>query len=323
MEAILNQYRHFCNHGGFFEKDVSVLSLGGKDSADFLHRISTQDFKNLSLWSGCSAALLNSDSTIVNFFVAYRRPEGFLLVTEKNQGEALMKTLDKFHFAEDLEIKPLSLKAVSIQGASAVQNLRSLLLTLPSEDHSMMVSRLDGSDLWICSESDFSEAGLHLYLAEERLEGLKTKLEDLGIKEISPQVWRLLRLESGHVQFGIDVTEKNLVLEAPLEGSVSRNKGCYPGQEVVERIFTYRHLSKRLVGLICDKVPQAGTKVYAKGIFAGTVRSAAMIPWSGTRLAVAVLQKPHYEAETSVQVGEGLNAISAKVVELPRTWKLV
>ena len=70
-----------------------------------------------------------------------------------------------------------------------------------------------------------------------------------------PSEWdalNVLRLEAGVPWAGVDMDESVLVIEAGLDHALSFSKGCYLGQEVVERITARVHVNRRLVGVIVD-----------------------------------------------------------------------
>ena len=76
---------------------------------------------------------------------------------------------------------------------------------------------------------------------------------------ISPQVallgqhlFEYYRIHAGIPQVGIEASEKEIILETGFDRAVARNKGCYPGQEVVERIFTYGSVNRKLMCVSID-----------------------------------------------------------------------
>lgn len=71
--------------------------------------------------------------------------------------------------------------------------------------------------------------------------------EGKGFTQLSPHLFEFLRVQEGYPLLGKDIGENEIILEGNFEKAVARNKGCYPGQEVVERIFTYGSVNKKLV----------------------------------------------------------------------------
>ena len=69
-----------------------------------------------------------------------------------------------------------------------------------------------------------------------------------------------LRIEAGIPRYGPDFGEDTLPLEAGLLNALSFNKGCYIGQEIVERARSRGHLNWKLVGLVVEASRAAGAR---------------------------------------------------------------
>ena len=82
------------------------------------------------------------------------------------------------------------------------------------------------------------------------------RLTDLGAQFsaswVGAEAQNILRIEAGIPRYGVDFNEDNLLLEVGIDYAVSFNKGCYLGQEVVERIRSRGHVNKKLCGLLID-----------------------------------------------------------------------
>jgi aminomethyltransferase len=90
-----------------------------------------------------------------------------------------------------------------------------------------------------------------------------------------------LRLAQGVPWFGYDFGEKQIPHEAGLQDShISYTKGCYTGQEIVERVRSRGQVNRQRVELVFsgDAVPQAGTPLTMDGKEVGYVTRAARIP---------------------------------------------
>ncbi len=77
-----------------------------------------------------------------------------------------------------------------------------------------------------------------------------------------------LRLEAGIPWFGADFDERQIPHEAALEKShISYIKGCYTGQEIVERVRSRGRVNRRLTGLqfAGATAPEAGAALIAGG----------------------------------------------------------
>jgi len=95
------------------------------------------------------------------------------------------------------------------------------------------------------------------------------------------EAFEAARIEAGIPRFGVDMDETNFPQECGIEcRAISYQKGCYIGQEIVERVRSRGHVNKLLTALRIDAVepPSPGTKLSADGTEAGEITSAAFSP---------------------------------------------
>ena len=125
------------------------------------------------------------------------------------------------------------------------------------------------------------------------------------------------RLAQGVPWFGYDFGEKQIPHEAGLENShISYTKGCYTGQEIVERVRSRGHVNRRRVGLLFsgDALPEAGAALTTgDGKEAGYVTRAARI-WDPPRvIGMGYVRKEAETPGTTLQWAGG----TATVILLP------
>jgi aminomethyltransferase len=104
---------------------------------------------------------------------------------------------------------------------------------------------------------------------------------------------------------------------------MSFNKGCYIGQEVLNRIHAIGHVNKELRGLrLADDLktlPQKGEKLLHDSKEVGYITSAVKSPALNANIALGYVRREANEIGTELRLrtmdGEGL----AKIVELPFT----
>ena len=119
-----------------------------------------------------------------------------------------------------------------------------------------------------------------------------------------------LRIVSGFPRWGVDMDEDLLPMEAGLDDvAINYSKGCYIGQEVIQRIKTYSEAPRLLVSLALESTAAVGTEVLADGKAVGKITSVA-----GTS-AIALVRKEQKAPGTKVMVGDR----PAEVIEAP--WR--
>ena len=323
--SLLSEHETYLKLGGLFELPKAVLRLSGPDGSDFLHRLTTQDVKNLRPGFGFPAALLQADSRLVSFFDIYHCGNFFFLVVDQDLFQTTWDYLEKFHFAEDIKIQNESSEFgfLSVQGPQSGEITKKVLGRIPPSE-----SEVIGTETcFIARRDDFQNPGYHLVVKSGHKESLKTQLKQAGLQTLSLDLWKLLRAESGHFQFGVDINEKNLVLESALAGYISRNKGCYPGQEAVERVFTYGNVSKKLVGvewLAVSEVapPRLPIKLLSEGQEVGRVTSLVQFPWNKKCRGFALVRKPHYEVGSKLSYIEDGATQNVTVIGLPNAFEI-
>jgi folate-binding protein YgfZ len=135
---------------------------------------------------------------------------------------------------------------------------------------------------------------------------MRDRLRRLGATAIGDQAREIVRIAEGIPEFGKDIGEDTNVWEARLDGSVSMQKGCYLGQEIVARLFNYQKVQRYLMGLAIEGSDPVdpGAEVFGiDGASIGHVTSAAPSETGGIQ-ALAMLRQAAASAGTGVRVSE-------------------
>jgi folate-binding protein YgfZ len=142
---------------------------------------------------------------------------------------------------------------------------------------------------------------------------------EAGLPPAGQQAFEVLRIESGTPAYGRDVGLDTIALEAPLDAAISFKKGCYLGQEVIERVTARGHVNRKLVGLEVggSVVPPAGAALFAGDHEVGRVTSAAW-SWRLTcPVALAYVRREHLTPGTILDIRAGAGTTPATVRALP------
>ena len=90
------------------------------------------------------------------------------------------------------------------------------------------------------------------------------------------------RIAEGIPAYGVDMVERDLPQETSQMRALHFNKGCYLGQEIVERIRSRGNVHRHLRQLELEgPLPEPGAKLTVDGAEAGHITSAAELPLSG------------------------------------------
>lgn len=203
---------------------------------------------------------------------------------------------------------PQSSAAVPAASPSGVPPLRSETLRKPA------------------GEDACATLGFDLFVPVNSLGEVADKLiaaaKAMGGRACGWQPFEIARIEAGIPRFAADMDETNIPLECGIEHrAVSYNKGCYIGQEVINRIHTIGHVNKELRGLRLPNdsksLPAKGDKLFHNGKEVGYVTSAARSPKLNANLALGYVrcEVNQLGAELSLRTVSGEN--TATIVEVP------
>jgi len=118
-------------------------------------------------------------------------------------------------------------------------------------------------------------------------------LEAAGALAGSLEDAETVRLRNFQPRYGMDIIETTLPQETQQMRALHFQKGCYLGQEIVERIRSRGHVNRQLMGFRLEsrEVPAPGTKLFTGGKEAGEVTSAALSP-EGKVFGLAYIRVP-------------------------------
>ena len=136
------------------------------------------------------------------------------------------------------------------------------------------------------------QPGFSIVAPAAHREALLHDIEAAGAVRASDQDARAVRLELGHPRYGEDITDRYLPHETQMLGALHFNKGCYIGQEIVERIRSRGGVHRFLAPLEIegDNPPEAGAVITADGKALGEITSAAWSPARGRTVALGYLR---------------------------------
>jgi aminomethyltransferase len=140
-----------------------------------------------------------------------------------------------------------------------------------------------------------------------------------GAEPVGMEALDVLRLEAGIPCCGRDFDEDTLISEVGLETAISYKKGCYLGQEVVERVAARGQVQRKLVGMVCDgpHVPPSDTKLMHNGKEVGWITSAVRSPARQAIIALGYARRECWDVGMEMQVTLAEGGESARVVALP------
>lgn len=313
--------------GVFDRTDRAYLTAAGPDARRYLHAMVTNEVKALEPGQGRYALQLNPQGQILADLYVLAMADHLLLETEWSLKEKLRAVLEKFIIADEVELADRSdqLAALAAEGPRAGELLRAAgASVVPGAEFNHAWVKLGETPVLVVRLSETGEEGYRLIFAVEYGQNLWDALlaaqKTVPWKPVGHAAFELLRTEAGIPRYGAEMDEHTLVQEAGLEArAISFTKGCYLGQEIVERVRSRGHVNRMLAGLAlttleASGLPPRGAKLAKDGKDVGFITTAIDSPTLGRRLALGYLRREFLAPGTALEV-EGGGA--AEVVPLP------
>jgi folate-binding protein YgfZ len=326
VSDIVQEITQIRSHCGYFNlDDWSAVSCSGKDVFDYLQTQTTNDVKELTVGKGQNNAVCDRKGKLIAAFSGHRTEEfSVLLLAETVQKELLVKHLEAFIFREDVTLSPPEgMDALlAVQGPKSGLILETLTdsLILPQKTNDVASFELDGQKGFIVNKSLTCEEGFILCISTKLKLRIQEFLENANACPISENARETLRIEAGIPIFGKDMDNSNVLPETGLEhSSVSYNKGCYIGQEVIARIKTYGSPSYALMGLIIegDTPPPYNGEILFGGKKIGYIKSSTYSHTLDKNIALAYMQKEHRSPDIDLSVEINSQPFQTKTALLP------
>ena len=279
------------------------IYASGDDRARLLHAMTTNHVQQLTPGTGCYAFFLDAQGHIqadVNLLCLEDR---FLLDTEPETRERVFRHLDKYIIADDVALEDVTglLACVAVEGPNAAAVLAATSAPAPAAEYAH--AACDGAINEHVSET--SEPGFRIFMPAETKADWIARLESAGAVHATADEAGTVRLEHGKPRYGEDIFDTTLPQETRQMHAIHFVKGCYLGQEIVERIRSRGHVNRLLVKLQVEgEAPLAGrTKVTAGAAEAGEITSSAFSPALGKVVALAYVRAQCATAGTLLEVG--------------------
>jgi folate-binding protein YgfZ len=273
----------------------AYFSFTGPDRVRYLNAILTNNIKDLSANHGNVSLLLNPQGRILAEIETYTLGDQLFCVSYAMIRERLLEWLDKYIIMDDVTLADQTQRfgTLALEGpnsAAVVAELTGIDLASIDELASVDAELRAGNTIpcRLVKRSPGDVPGAEFVVERDHLTSLWTVLYEavrrhgggpMGYSALSAR-----RLAQGAPWFGYDFGEKQIPHEAGLQDShISYTKGCYTGQEIVERVRSRGQVNRQRVDLLFSGtgVPAAGEVLTVDGKEAGYVTRAAL-PWFRT-----------------------------------------
>ncbi|MEC9464969.1 MAG: hypothetical protein VX834_04240 [Myxococcota bacterium] len=287
------------------------VGVRGDERVELLHRLSTRNLEPLKRpghleWT----VFTTSQGKMVDWVAVYSLDDGLLLRVSEGRDTELADWLDRYIIMEDVEVEVVTSQWADLQveGADA---LGALGLTERPVSRSWI--ELDGM-LAAPALAAYPDR-LELIVPADKVEALEGKLGTNGVTLLESEKVEEIRIQAGVPSPSFEYAKPVNPLELRMvESSISWNKGCYIGQEVISRLDSYDKVARMMMGIRSE--PGAAIALGARVEIEGK-RIGKMTSWLvEAGVGLAIVERDACKPGSCAVVGEnGLH--SAELVDCP------
>ncbi|HTZ90557.1 MAG TPA: hypothetical protein VMA71_09455 [Alloacidobacterium sp.] len=246
---------------------LTRIRITGDDRVRWLNGMVTNTVQSLPQGYGNYTLILNAQGRIQGDGYVFRAADHLLLETDRSQAPRLLTHLDHFIIMDDVELHELDATSTTLglAGPQAPEILEALGLPVPGT-LAFVPAALQGIPVTVVRAYSVLVPRFELWLAAEHAAKAWRIFTDAGAAPAAFQALESLRILEGTPLYGVDMSDRYLPQEMNQSRALNFNKGCYLGQEIVERIRSRATVHRTLRQFELDgPLPAPGTELRAEG----------------------------------------------------------
>jgi folate-binding protein YgfZ len=257
------------------------IRITGTDRVRWLNGMVTNSIQQLKPGEGNYNFFLSVQGRIQGDAYIFAEPDALLLQTSASQVSPLMTLLDRFIIMDDVELADISStrSGLLIAGPRGPALLSKLGLEVESlEELQALTTSWNAASITLIHAYSPLTPRYELWLDSATTAELHRALLAAGAVPCLPHSLEWLRVLEGTPLYGTDIRDRELPQETGQNRALHFAKGCYLGQEIVERIRSRGNVHRVFSAFrLNGDLPPAGTKLEADGKEVGELTSTAAI----------------------------------------------
>jgi folate-binding protein YgfZ len=263
-------------------ENVGWIRVTGEDRVRWLNGMVTNSIQALTAGEGTYNFLLSVQGRIQGDATIFASADNLLMETETSQIAGLIALLDRFIIMDDVELADITANrsGLSLVGPQAPSLLQQIGITTNNlKTLSMQTVAWEGTEVSVVHAYSPLVPRYELWANVATTAKLHTALSTAGATPCEDQALNWLRMLEGTPLYGSDIRDRELPQETGQTRALHFAKGCYLGQEIVERIRSRGNVHRTFSGFRLDgELPTAGVPLEADGKQVGELTSIAAIP---------------------------------------------
>ena len=273
------------------------LSITGGDRIRWMNGMVTNNIRDLAVGHGAYAFLLNPQGRILGDLHIYNRGESLLVETDRSQVEKIVATFDHFIIMDDVQVSDVSEKqgVLGLAGPGSRELLNCAGIAVPEMQPLQVLAAKCDCDCaclqcTVIQGEDSARESYELWLDPKDVYKTWQALLAAGATAVGSQALEMQRIAAGVPLYGLDIRERDLPQETEQARALNFNKGCYVGQEIVERIRSRGNVHRKFTGFVAEGVAEIsiGAKVISGEKEVGEITSVAVLRDAGAERTVAL-----------------------------------
>jgi folate-binding protein YgfZ len=300
------------------------ISLAGSDRVRWMNGMVTNNIRDLAAGRGVYAFLLNPQGRILGDMLVFNEGETLTVETDRSQVEKILATFDHYIIMDDVEVANISENwtAVGVAGPKARTVLNAVGIEVPGmeplQTHAARCNcDCDCVQCTVVRGEDAQYESYEIWLAPKDVFATWRALVSAGATPVGSEALEIQRIVAGVPLYGVDIRERDLPQETEQMRALNFNKGCYVGQEIVERIRSRGNVHRKFTGFVLEGSAEIATdaKIVSGEKEVGEITSVALVrlPLGERKLALGYIRREVGVPGREVMIG----GAKANVVQLP------
>ena len=290
---------------------VGTASLEGPDARRFANGMFTNNIRDLDVGTGNRSAMCDDRGRVQGLIdVHCTEQDRFDIVLEGVTAAWFEERYGLYIVFDDVELTVSNSdpRVLTVQGPESAGVLSAAGLPVPQPGRFAVTD----TGIRVASKDRSGLGGFDLIVPRSALAATWERLQSCGATPAGHAALESARIRAGRPRWPVDGTDKTLIHELRINPEVCNfNKGCYLGQEVINRVDVKGLIQKRLERIVLPKnAGVVGAAVTLDGKPVGIISS--VTHGNEDSVALAVLRKAAWEVE-SVTVETDGGPVTARI----------
>src|SRR5208282_312928 len=254
--------------------------------ARWMNGMVTNNIRDLAKGWGVYAFLLNPQGRILGDMLVFNDGETLTVETDRSQVGKILATFDHYIIMDDVDVTNISdnWTALGVAGPRARAVLNASGIEVPGMEPLQTHAARCNCDCGcvqctVVRGEDAQYESYEIWLAPKDVYATWQSLVSAGAAPAGSEALEIQRIGAGVPLYGVDIRERDLPQETEQMRALNFNKGCYVGQEIVERIRSRGSVHRKFTCFVVEgkaAIP-TGAKIICDAKEVGEITSVALL----------------------------------------------